>query len=113
MPRISLSPKADFLRDASRASAHQDVMASPQFKTAAATALLAYQYNKLRLVGDPTNPAAISLKLQGAQEFLEVLMNLGEPEEPRGAPLSDNLTNPDERFTRKAPGFDTWSLTVR
>lgn len=78
---ISLQPKQDFIRDKAAASAHQDVMASPQFHSAAKAALLEYQ--RSFMYADAVQGAIVSLKVKGAHEFLAVLMNLGEPDKPR------------------------------
>lgn len=87
--KISLTPKQDFLADKSRASVHQDAVASPAFKSAAATALLELQ---IRLPVTNLGDASIAqIKLKGAQEFLSILLNLGEPEEPRRSQIQESL----------------------
>lgn len=78
---LALAPKNDFLHDAKRANLHQDVMASPQFQLAAKTALLEYQ---VRLCNGPTDAALVAVhRLRGAEDFLRLLLNLGEPEKPK------------------------------
>jgi hypothetical protein len=87
--KISLTPKADFLADKQRASLHQDIMASPQFKSAAQFALL-----EMQLRSDFTNlgdASVAQIKLKGAQEFLRILMNLGEVDKPNARQSDDNL----------------------
>lgn len=78
---IDLQPKRDFLRDSKRGSAHQDVMSSPFFQDAAKAALLEYQ---VRLANGPVEAAIVAVhRLRGAEDFLRILLNLGEPEKPQ------------------------------
>lgn len=87
---IHLQPKLDFLRDPKRGSSHQDVMASPFFQEAAKTALLEYQ---VRLAGGPAESAIVAVhRLKGAEDFLRILLNLGEPEKPQQKTESQALT---------------------
>lgn len=88
--KISLTPKLDFLSDKQRASTHQDIVASPQFKSAAQFALLEMQLNKSEFtnLGDAS---VAQIKLKGAQQFLSILMNLGEPDEPKRNQTQDGL----------------------
>lgn len=87
---ISLSPKFDFCRDPKRAGNHQDLMAHPSFQEAAKAALLEYQ---VRLVNGPAETAIVAAhRLKGAEDFLKVLLNLGEPDAPRMVPESGALT---------------------
>jgi hypothetical protein len=87
--KIALTPKHDFLSDKLRASTHQDVVASPQFKSAAQLALLEMQFRSgFTNIGE----ASINyIKLKGAQEFLTILINLGEPDEPRRNHTQESL----------------------
>lgn len=95
---ISLSPKAMFCGDKAAASAHSDIMASPPFKIAAQSALLAYQYTVLG--GDPAVLAISAAKVRGAQEFLRVLMNIGLPEAPASHSAESGLIPPEEALAR-------------
>ena len=64
-------------------------MADPRFQSAAQAALLEYQ---VRLCGGPSDSAVVAAhRLKGAEDFLRVLLNLGEPEKPRVAAASDAL----------------------
>ncbi len=85
MSRFKFTPKADFLADKARASAHQDVVLSPQFREAAKTALLHYSS-----VLDKTDGKSILL-LKGAEDFLNVLLNLGEALPPTEIPQEEYL----------------------
>src|SRR5688572_24674172 len=91
---LRLTPKDDFLRDASRASLHSDSMSAPSFRAAASAALLEYQ---LRIASsEPSIAAVTAFKLRGAQEFLTILMQLGVPDAGRTAPESGGLIPPEE-----------------
>lgn len=92
---IQLTPKGDFKKNRKVANEHSELMASKGFREAAKVALVEYQRQKL--TGDVQNPAASSLKLKGAQEFLDVLMNLGEPEAKREE-TDTNVLQPPEEF---------------
>lgn len=88
IPPVSLSPKAEFLRDPKIAGQHQDLVSSPEFRHAARMALLEYQLNQKF----ESNPAAAGMKLQGAQDFVKVLLNLGNP-------TSTSVTHDTEQLT--------------
>ena len=86
---IAIQPKLDFLKDAKQASAHQDVMSHPSFQTAAKTALLEYQ---TQLCNGPAEAALVAVhRLRGAEDFLRILLNLGEPQKPAPKPANDAL----------------------
>lgn len=87
--KITLAPKLIFLADKSRASVHQDIMASPAFKSAVQHALLEMQ---LRQAFTNLGEASVhQIKLKGAEDFLRILMNLGEPDEPRRSIIQEEL----------------------
>jgi hypothetical protein len=87
--RIALTPKPDFLSDKTRASAHQDIMASPAFKAAASAAMLQMQ---IELRSQNLGDASIhQIMLKGAEKFLSVLMNIGEPDKPGVATAQESL----------------------
>lgn len=98
MSRLSLNPKLDFQRDPKRAGAHQDIMANPRFTEAAKSAMLTLQYQLN--AGDPQNPAAIAVKIKGAQQFLDILLNLGEPDLPGSHHDDELLTPPEMQFVK-------------
>lgn len=88
IPPVSLAPKGEFLSDPKVAGSHQDIMASPSFRHAARMALLEYQYGQKF----ESNPAAAGMKLQGAQDFLKILLNLGNPTSTASQPDTEQLT---------------------
>jgi hypothetical protein len=87
--KISLTPKLDFLADKTRASTHQDFMASPAFKSAALAALLQMQLNQT--VTNLGDASIAQIQLKGAEQFLRILMNLGESEKLGAVKPDDNL----------------------
>lgn len=95
---ITLSPKQRFLGVPATAAAHSDIMASPQFQAAAAAALLEYQYRVCPV--DPTVLMVSAAKLKGAQEFLNVLMNLGVPEGTAQHAPDYSLQPPEDSLDR-------------
>ncbi len=86
---MTISPKDDFLKDTRRASAHQDLMASPQFQEALKVALLELQTRLLKAPADTALTTAH--RLAGAHALAEVLLNLGEPRPPKQEPANMNL----------------------
>lgn len=95
---ISLSPKQRFLADPKAAAAFSDIMASREFISAASIALLEFQYRVCP--ADPTVLMVAAAKLKGAQEFLNVLLNLGLPDERVTAVPDFQLTPPEESLNR-------------
>lgn len=91
---ISLRPKQSYLRDPASCAKHSDLMATPSFQVAAATALLEYQ--RRVTTSDPALAAAVTFKLRGAQDYLDVLMNLGIAEGKAEPLASNDLTPPEE-----------------
>ena len=81
-----ITPREDF-RKSSNGSSWNDVVDSVQFNEAAKTALLEYSRALT------TDTATAGLKMQGAHEFLRVLMHLCETQKERpGVSTSLNLT---------------------
>lgn len=79
-PLTNPTPKQEFLLNAASVKAHRELMQNPKLRLSFATALLQYQ----RITTGPDvldgNAAAANfLKLQGAQKFLDILINLAEP----------------------------------
>jgi hypothetical protein len=95
---ISLSPKARFCANTTAAAAHSDLMATPAFQSAAASALLEYQYRTCP--AEPTVLAIAASKLKGAQEFLAVLLNLGIPEQRTPYTPDHALEPPEQSLNR-------------
>ena len=79
---IILSPKSDFLSDAKKAGELMDITMSPLFKEAAKAALLQYSLRLSKKNTEGPTLAVVGLRMQGAQEVLEELMNLGRPSLP-------------------------------
>lgn len=99
METITLSPKARFCSDKRAASEHSDYMATPAFQSAAAAAMLSYQYKVCP--SEPTVLAISASKLKGAQEFLRELMNIGIPETHESSPNDEGrLVPPEESLDR-------------
>lgn len=92
--KIQLTPKETYRQDKEAAQKHSDIMAGTPFKAAASTALLEYQYAMASQ--EPQVAAVTAFKLKGAQEFLGILLNLGEPDEPRRSLGSPGLIPPEE-----------------
>ena len=94
--RQALLPKNDFIKDKARASAFADAVAAPTFRDGVKAALSAYTL-ALPLV---TQPGASALRLAGAKEFVDVLLNIGEQTEPIIAPSKDELGIPEELLNK-------------
>lgn len=87
--KVSLTPRFDFLADKRKLIAHQELVVSPVFKEAAMAALLEYQFTlKAALLADG---ALIALKLKGAEDFLNIFLNLAEESIERDRPEEDAL----------------------
>jgi hypothetical protein len=82
MTRHALTPKAEFLADAKRAGAHQDMVLSPEFKKALEIALLQYAMNLGGDTADQQRLITVGLRLEGAKGFIEELLNLGNRTKP-------------------------------
>lgn len=80
MTRNIITPKGSFLADAKRAGAHQDIVASPQFRQAIEIALLSYTLKQGGPSADAQQLVTVGLRLEGARGVLEELMNLGHPD---------------------------------
>lgn len=93
----TLTPKFDFLKDKRAASTHADAMAAPTFRHAASMAMLEYQ--RRLLPSDDSNPqllAGTTLRLAGAQGFLNVLLNLGEADKQQDIPAPTGLQTEED-----------------
>lgn len=87
---MTFSPKDTFAKSAS-AQPWTDVASSALFREAAGVALLQMQSNIGMAVSRETAEANC-YKLEGARQFLAILMNLTTPpEEPRKRSTNDNL----------------------
>lgn len=94
--RQLISPKADFQKDKARAEAMAEAVAAPSFREASKCALLEYTL----AVTTREQPAIAGLHIQGATQFLDVLLNIGEPSVPLTPMPSEELDNPEEALKR-------------
>lgn len=72
-----ISPKQNFIAQSKRADAHQEIVLSPQFKSACESALLEYAMT-LPLGGNSPDAVRAAYQFSGAKDFLRVLLNLGD-----------------------------------
>lgn len=75
----ALLPKAEFIKNEKLANEYQDLVQNPVFREAAKLALLTYATDLSRHDSSGPTLAVVGLKLQGAKEMLDVLMNFGIP----------------------------------
>lgn len=89
MPNNKLAPKDRFQSNQQRAGEHQDLVMSPEFKGACEIALAQYAVN---LVCDNQMDAmAVGFKLQGAKDFANILLTLGDLKKPPFDPMTEQL----------------------
>lgn len=88
------TPKQEFLLNTAAVKAHRELMDNPRLRLSFATALLQFQ-RKLTSRDHPDGNTAASyfLKIQGAQEFLDILINLAEPPELAPTRADQNKLN--------------------
>lgn len=86
-----LSPKDRFLQAKDDASAHAKLMSSALFEKASDLAMLQTRLN-LPICTNIEQSAANNYRMQGAEQFLLVLMTLGDPR-PEVAKLPDTSLN--------------------
>lgn len=72
------APKARFQESGGNISQHRDLLQNVALDRAIDCALLQYQYELCREKGDLNSSAAKHLRMQGAQEFIDVLKYLAE-----------------------------------
>ncbi len=73
------TPKARFVSDPKRVADHRSMVRSIEFTSATDMALMEYQRTLSQLeLKDMTMAAGAHLRMLGAQEYLQVLRNLGE-----------------------------------
>lgn len=80
-----IDPSARFRSDSNRTNNHRDLVENPVFKEAVETAMLSYFLGL-----DGVDPRS-ALKLQGAKEMIEKLMNLGLVEPQNNHIVNDEL----------------------
>lgn len=77
------SPRSEFAKNPQLVAKHRDLVQNPNLRLAVENALLQYQREQCDLkMGDIGACAAGFLRLQGAQQFIELLYNLSESEAP-------------------------------
>lgn len=88
---MNLDPKKDFLNSPHKAK-WADVAASETFTAAVTTALVIQQQN-LNAAPDLATAASFHYRMEGAKQFLGILMNLAEVKAPAEAkPGTPNLS---------------------
>lgn len=87
----ALLPKAEFIKNEKLAGEYQDLVQNPVFREAAKMALLHYATTLSRHDSAGPTLAVVGLKLQGAKEMLDALMNFGIPYRLPSEPSSDEL----------------------
>jgi len=89
---VDFSPKVTFAKGP-YATVWTNIASSSEFRDAAGTAMLQMQAN-LGLAATNESAAANCFKMEGARQFLSVLMNLTTPpEEPPKRIRTDNLNH--------------------
>lgn len=87
----TISPKSEFMADEKKAGQFQDLVLSPLFREGAKAALLHYSMSLSKKNTEGPTLAVVGLRMQGAQEVLEVLMNLGRHVAPEIEGADDHL----------------------
>jgi hypothetical protein len=93
MPTVSVnpSPKQRFLSSPTSIRAHREMVDSLIFTAGCDIALLQYQRELTAKITDGNLAGSVGLRLQGAQEFLDVLRRLSETSTPSVPRQDDNL----------------------
>lgn len=86
---MNLTPKKDFQGKKQFADAHRELVVSTQFREALNASLLEYVSS---VSGSPPEDAAANYyRIQGAREFVQVLLNIAEQAKSPPSPLPTNL----------------------
>lgn len=94
MPERNPSPKAQFLADKANVEMHASVFSRPAVQGVVSIALAQYHRSIAeRASVNDESAAALHFKAKGAQEFVSVLMNLGESPVTSPAIPADNLNH--------------------
>ena len=72
------SAKFQFIQDAGRVRAHNQVFEMPQVQDSINMALLEYQRRLLKDANDGVACASAGMKLKGAAEFVDILIKLSD-----------------------------------
>lgn len=78
---MTLNPKKDFCENSGYRKAWADVADSQTF-SAAVTAALIIQQQSLNNIPDMASAAAAAWRMEGAKQFMSILMNLAEVSPP-------------------------------
>jgi hypothetical protein len=98
------SPKSEFVKEPQRVKRHHELVEQESLRVALITALLEYQRIQTKLSApDLGGCAACFLRLQGAQEFVELLLNLAETSAPSAMTDSVNLPGNIRQFPTANP----------
>lgn len=96
------SPREDFIKDPLRVKEHHQLVEDSFLRRSLEVALLEYQRRQTRLSApDLGGCAACHLRVQGAQEFLEVFLNLCETSQVTPRVDSTNLSSNVRATERK------------
>lgn len=88
------TPRAEFQANSANIQRHAKLLDNSHFQYALQTALAEYARDLTTGISesDFNAQAAAHLKLRGAQRFVDLLLNLAEPQiRPKVTPLSQNL----------------------
>lgn len=88
---ILLTPRQNFQTDKKRLSAHRDLVSTEAYNVGVATALLQYQCELAQKSQSQYDSMAMGIKLQGAQELLTKMWELGVVPEIPKALTSESL----------------------
>lgn len=92
------SPREDFIKSSENVKAHHAVVESAALRTSLFVSLLEYHRRQTRLSApDLGGCAACHLRAQGAQEFVELFLNLCETQQ--AAPRTDATNLPSNVST--------------
>ena len=98
------TPKSEFLKDSVSLKRHHEFVENPDFRYSLEVALLEMQ-RRAASNTDPTNMAFCAsshLRLLGAQDFIDIFMNLGEQMQPGVRTDTTNLPGNVTSLPRKS-----------
>lgn len=85
---MNLTPKKDFQGKKQFSDAHRDLVVSTPFREALHAALIEYM---MTIGKSDSEPAANYHRIEGAREFIQVLLNIAEQTKSPPTPLPTNL----------------------
>ena len=85
---MNLTPKKDFIGKKVFADAHRDLVVSMPFREALHAALIEYV---MTIGKSDSEPAANYYRIEGAREFIQVLLNIAEMPKSAPTPPPTNL----------------------